>query len=199
MNRISLLVLLLVAATLYACEKKSSANVDISNTDSAGLKIAYINSDSVLNNFETFKEQKVSMEARQKKAEDDLMKKGAAIEREIMTYQQQAQKGTMTGKEMEAREKYLTSRQEAFIAERDQVAQSLMDETNEINKQLRKDVDAILIDIKEKEGYDFILSYIEGGTILVADEKYDITERVIKELNEAAKGNGSKVDTSATE
>ena len=116
-----------------------------------------------------------------------------------MAYQQQAQKGTMTGKEMEAREKYLASRQEAFLAERDQVAQSLMDETNEINKQLRKDVDAILQDIKEKEGYDFILSYIEGGTILVADEKYDITERVIKELNEAAKSGGMKVDTSEAE
>lgn len=199
MNRISLFILMLVAATFFACEKKQTANADMSTPTSTGLKIAYINSDSVLNNFETFKEQKVSMEARQKKAEDDLMKKGAAIEREIMTYQQQAQKGTMTGKEMEAREKYLASRQEAFLSERDKVAQSLMEETNEINKQLRKDVDAILQDIKEKEGYDFILSYIEGGTILVADEKYDITDRVIKELNEAAKSGGTKVDTSDAE
>lgn len=199
MNRISLLILILVVATFFACEKKQAVSVDNNQAVSTGLKIAYINSDTVLNNFDTFKDQKTSMEARQKKAEEDLMKKGAAIEKEIMAYQQQAQKGTMTGKEMEAREKYLASRQEAFLAERDQVAQSLMDETNEINKQLRKDVDAILQDIKEKEGYDFILSYIEGGTILVADEKYDITERVIKELNEAAKSGGMKVDTSEAE
>src|SRR5688500_10017835 len=183
MNRISLLVLLLVAATLYACEKKSSANVDISTPDGAGLKIAYINSDSVLNNFETFKEHKVSMEARQKKAEDDLMKKGAAIEREFMTYQQQAQKGTMTGKEMEAREKYLTGRQEALMAERDKAAREIMEETSMINERLQKVLQDRLKEIKEKEGYDFILSYVAGGPILIADEKYDITEQVLTELN----------------
>ena len=37
---------------------------------------------------------------------------------------------------------------------------------------------------KEKEGYDFILSYVEGGPVLVADAKYDITAQVLKQLNE---------------
>ena len=183
--RIILFSLAITLATFMStgCEKKNTS-VDVS-TDSGNtsLKIAYVNGDSILHNFSEFKAQSEAMEARQRKAEEDLQKKGAALEREIMTYQQQAQKGTLTGKEMEAREKYLAGRQEAVLAERDKIAKEILDETTVINDRLQKVIHDILDTIKEKEGYDFIFSYIQGGPILVADEKYDITEQVLTELN----------------
>lgn len=164
--------------------KKTGTSTDVTvDNGNTNLKIAYVNGDSILLNFAEFKAQSEAMEARQRKAEEDLQKKGSALEREIMTYQQQAQKGTLTGKEMEAREKYLASRQEAVLAERDKIAKEILNETTVINDRLQKVIHDILDTIKEKEGYDFIFSYIEGGPILVADEKYDITEQVLIELN----------------
>lgn len=136
------------------------------------------------------------MEAKQRKAEEELQRKGQALEKEIMAYQQKAQSGTMTGKEMEAREKYLASRQDAILSERDQMAKAILDETEMINKRLKEVLDEKLKAIKEQEGYDFILSYIAGGQILLADEKYDITDRVLKELN-AGKSSGSSPDTTS--
>lgn len=101
-----------------------------------------------------------------------------------MSYQQKAQSGSLTPKEMEAREKYLASRQEALMAERDKLAKAFMEESDSINKRLQGVLHDKLEAIKKKEGYDFILSYVDGGAILIADEKYNITEEVLKMLNE---------------
>jgi len=184
-NHIFIFISILSVLVWMSCDKKASVSVK-DNDNSSGLKIAYVNGDSILMNFDEFRTESEAMDAKQRKAEEDLQKKGAALEREFMTYQQQAQKGTMTGKEMEAREKYLSGKQEALMAERDKAAKEIMDETTEINDRLQKVLQDKLKEIKEKEGYDFILSYIAGGPILIADEKYDITEQVLKELNNSS-------------
>ena len=197
-NRIFFFITVISLLSLIACEKNKdgSTNVDVNAT---GLKIAYVNGDSILHNFNEFRTQSEAMDSKQKKAEEELQKKGAALEREFMTYQQQAQKGTMTGKEMEARERYLTGKQEALLAERDKVAQEIMDETTEINNRLQKVLQDRLKEIKDKEGYDFILSYVAGGPILVADEKYDITEEVLKQLNNTPAEETQPADTTKEE
>ncbi|MGB3081118.1 MAG: OmpH family outer membrane protein, partial [Saprospiraceae bacterium] len=151
-----------------------------------GLKIAYVNGDTILMNYKEFRAQSQTMDAKQKDAEDMLQQKGAALEREYNEYQRNAQKGTMTGKEMQAQEKYLSSKQEALLAERDKLAKEIMDETTSINDRLQKVMQDKLAAIKKREGYDFIFSYIHGGAILLADEKYDITAEVLKELNSEA-------------
>lgn len=166
----------------YAC-KEASPSASQPAAEGTGIKIAYVNGDSILFHYKEFKKESEAMEIKQRNAEEQLQSKGAALEREIVAYQQKAQTGTMTGKEMEAREKYLSTRQEAILAERDKMAQEIMSETAQINKRLQAVMQDKLNEIKKQEGYDFILSYVEGGPVLVADEKYDITDRVLKELN----------------
>src|SRR4030095_2449121 len=182
-NLFSILTGCYIVFALIACDKSSKPQKEGSSSTS-GLNVAYVNADSILHNYKEFRAQSVSMEAKQKQAEDMLQAKGAALEKEFNTYQQRAQKGTMTGKEMQAQEKYLSNKQEALLAERDKLAKEIMDETEEINKRLQKVLQDKLQEIKKEKGYDFIFSYIQGGPILVADEKYDITEEVLKELNE---------------
>jgi len=179
----------------YACKESGSAGSPPA-ANSSGLKIAFVNGDSILTHYKDFKKQSEAMEIKQRNAEEQLQSKGAALEKEIMAYQQKAQTGTLTGKEMQAREKYLSSRQEAILAERDQMAQEIMKETAAINKQLQAVLQEKLNAIKEKEGYDFILSYVEGGPVLVADAKYDITAQVLKQLNDEESAT-PPVDTTA--
>ena len=190
-----LLALFCALLMTYACKDSGSAGSPPA-ANSGGLRIAFVNGDSILTHYKDFKKQSEAMEIKQRNAEEQLQSKGAALEKEIMAYQQKAQTGTLTGKEMQAREKYLSSRQEAILAERDQMAQEIMKETAAINKQLQAVLQEKLNAIKEKEGYDFILSYVEGGPVLVADAKYDITAQVLKQLNEEESVT-PPVDTSA--
>ena len=173
---------------VYSCKKPDAGSSETSSS-TTGLKVAYVNGDSILLHYAEFRKESEAMEIKQKKAEADLQTKGAALEKEFMAYQQKAQTGTLTPKEMQAREKYLSARQEALMGERDRMAKEIMDETASTNKRLQAVMHEKLNAIKEKEGYDFIFSYVEGGSILVADPKFDITDQVLKELN--AKGDSS--------
>jgi outer membrane protein len=195
MRNVSFAFLLIITLIIaYACNNSASPEAT-SPAETSGIKIAYVNGDSILLHYKEFKKESEAMELKQRAAEEQLQSKGAALEKEIMTYQQKAQTGTLTGKEMEAREKYLGSRQEALLAERDRMAQEIMKETGEINKRLQAVLQEKLNAIKEDEGYDFILSYVEGGQLLVADKKYDITDKVLKELNGEETSTSTSSDT----
>ena len=189
-NLIHLLIICSIAFSYISCEK-SGKQQGSDGSSNSGLKIAYVNGDTILLNYKEFRSQSASMEAKQKNAEEMLQSKGAALEQEFNAYQKKAQGGTMTGKEMQAQERYLSNKQDALLAERDKLAKEIMDETSVINDRLQKVLQDKLNEIKKRDGYDFILSYIHGGAILVADEKHDITEEVLTELNKG----GVSIDT----
>lgn len=178
---------LLIIGLLSACNKPSNSSSP--DAAGAGLKIAYVNGDTILHKFEQFRKQADVMDAKQRDAEQQLQAKGAALQNEIMEYQKKAQSGSLTPKEMQAHEKYLSTKQDAILAERDKIAKAIMDETEVINKQLQTVLHKKLDEIRNREGYDFILNAAEGGSVLSANEKYDITEEVIKMLNAEGTGN----------
>jgi Skp family chaperone for outer membrane proteins len=159
------------------------------------LKIAYVQGDTILHKFDEWRKESEILEQKQKAAEADLQTKGAALEKEIMDYQRKAQSGTMTGKEMEAREKYLGSRQEALMMERDKLAQEIMAQSAEVDKRLRKMLNDKLEIIKKREGYHYILNKGEGSGVLVADTAFDITAEVLKLLNDNNSSGKEEQDT----
>jgi len=189
-NLIHLLIICTIAFSYISCDK-SGTTKGTDGSSNSGLKIAYVNGDTILLNYKEFRSQSAAMESKQKNAEEMLQSKGAALEQEFNAYQKKAQGGTMTGKEMQAQEKYLSNKQDALLAERDKLAKEIMDETSVINDRLQKVLQDKLNEIKKREGYDFIFSYIHGGAILVADEKHDITKEVLEELNKG----GASIDT----
>jgi len=195
MRNVSFALLLITTLIMANACNSTGSPESTSPSETSGIKIAYVNGDSILLHYKEFKKESEAMELKQRAAEEQLQSKGAALEKEIITYQQKAQTGTLTGKEMEAREKYLGSRQEALLAERDRMAQEIMKETGEINKRLQAVLQEKLNAIKKEEGFDFILSYVEGGPLLVADEKYDITDKVLKELNGGETSDSTASDT----
>lgn len=148
-----------------------------------GLRIAFVNADSILYNYAEFRTASDSMDVKQRKAEAQLQAKGADLEKDIIAYQRKAQSGTMSRLDMESTEKKLGARQEELIAERDQITDMLRSESAEINNRLQKLIHEKLEAIRIEEGYDYIMSYVQGGPILVADAKHDITPRVLKVLN----------------
>lgn len=178
----TILFAFLTIALLASCNTSETPSAPVHT--GGGLSIAFVDGDSILMNFKAFRAASETIEAKQRQLEADLQKKGAALEKEIMDYQRKAQSGTLTGKEMEAKERYLTGRQEALLSERDKLAQEMMDETTLINEELKKLLDDKLEKIKKERGFDFILSKVAGGQILLADQKFNITNDVLKMLNE---------------
>jgi outer membrane protein len=192
-NRTLIIPSLFMLILVIACKKETASSPD-ANTGGSGMKIAYVNGDSILMKYDQFSKLSDVMKGRQQKAEEELQRKLLALEKEFVTFQQKAQSGTMTPKEIEAREKYFGSKQETLMRERDEMAKTILDETAAINKQLKSILDEKLDVIKTRDGYDFILNYVEGGAILSANPQYDLTEEVLRMLNE----DGDTINTDTT-
>lgn len=160
-------------------------------------KIVYINSDSLISNYDEFQKIKVEMEAKEKKEDAALKSRGRSLERdvqalqqEMMTLQQDAQGGNLSRVDYEARagkiaekEQALTTKQQSLIADQQRIAEKLMREGQTINDELQFKIRGKLEKLKAEKGYEYILSYGLGSGVLVADPQYDITNMVLEMLN----------------
>lgn len=182
------IVLFLAVGFLYIqfysgkSDKATGENQD-ETTEAGPLKIAYINADSVLLKYEYFRTQSEILAQKEKEADASLQAKGRAFEREMQQVQQKMQQGLLAPSDIQKEEQRLGQKQQQLVQERDQVAQSLLQESQKVNKILQDNLMGELNKIKDAEGYDLILSYTAGGQVLLADESMDITERVLTALN----------------
>ncbi|WP_026903007.1 OmpH family outer membrane protein [Pedobacter glucosidilyticus] len=180
---------LLLAVAVVSCNDSTEPKTTKSTTETAkdqAAAVVYVNSDSLLNNYEYFKEIKSKFEDKSKKAEADLKTKGAAFQREVAAYQQGAQ--GMSADERASTEQRLARKQQELQAYQQNAGSALQSEEMAENEKLYDKVaDYLKIYAKEK-GYKMVLTYSKGNSaILFADESLDVTKEVIKGLNEAYK------------
>lgn len=163
-------------------ETKEAVNVEVAK----GAEIVYVNSDSLLNNYEYFKEIKTKFEGKSKKAEADLKDKGAAFQREVAAYQQGA--NTMSADQRQQTEQRLARKQQELQVYQQNAGASLQNEEAAENEKLYDKVAEYLKKHAKDKGYKMVLTYSKGNSaILFADESLDVTKEVIKGLNEAYK------------
>jgi outer membrane protein len=146
--------------------------------------IVYVNSDSLLTNYEYFKEIKAKFEGKSKTAESDLKDKGAAFQRDVAAYQQGA--NTMSADQRAQTEQRLARKQQELQAYQQNAGSALQGEEAKENEKLyNKVAEYLKIHAKDK-GYKMVLTYSKGNSsILFADESLDVTKEVITGLNEA--------------
>ena len=181
------LVLIVAVAACNKTESKSGAEATKSKeTISLGGNIVYVNSDSLLNNYEYFKEIKTKFEDKSKKAEADLKDKGAAFQREVAAYQQ-ASNGLSADQRAQTEQRLARKQQELQVYQRN-AGSALQNEEAGENEKLYDKVAEYLKKHAKDKGYKMVLTYSKGNSaILFADESLDVTKEVIKCLNEAYK------------
>jgi outer membrane protein len=82
--------------------------------------------------------------------------------------------------------------QRALEARRNTLSEQLQKKQLDFSTQLQKNIDDYLATYNKDGKYDYILSYSRSGSILFANKALDITDDVLKGLNETA----PKADTS---
>ncbi|MEO0044799.1 MAG: hypothetical protein RL329_4248 [Bacteroidota bacterium] len=188
-------VLLLLVGNLYWKRSAPPASVMVTKKDSTGatvtvpvpvapsLKVMYVNLDSLYEKYTFFKSEKKAFEKKERDLSASLEEKGRALQQKAMSLQEKAQKGDTPRATLEAEQQQLMQEEKSIMEERDRRAKGLMEETQKFNETLQKKVTAILEKMKEDKGYDFVMSYVKGGSFLYANTSYDITHDVIDALN----------------
>jgi len=147
-----------------------------------GMRIAYFNSDSVRENYKLFADEKVKMEAEMKQAQSRLVSEQKKFEADVTEFQQRAEFLTIT--ERESREKKLGQKQQEIMMLEQNLSDQLAAKEADVNKRIFSNVEKFLEAYSKKNKFNYILSYTQGGQIWYADKKFEITEDMLKELNE---------------
>lgn len=150
-----------------------------------GQLIAYVDIDSLEENYLFFRERKEALLKTQKSMESSIQRDAETFQREVYEFQQKAP--TMTQSEGEAAEQRLMNKKDALERKQQQMSESLLAEQTAFNKELNEKLDSFLTDYNTGKRYAYIFSYAKGGSILFKDDAYDITTDVIKGMNEKYK------------
>ena len=151
------------------------------------LKIAYINTDSVLAHYEYAKDLEKGLKVLQTSLETNYQAQGKKLQADYENYLKTGDKLTLT--EQKKKEEELGRRQQEFPMLQQKMMAQLQERQIEDNKKLLNAVYAFIKDYNAKhQKYNVIFSrsYV-SSPILYGDEGFDITNEIIKGLNEEYK------------
>lgn len=182
---------LTMAAVVVSCnsnqkEQPKSTATTVTASDQKSEKIVFVNSDSLVSNYEYFKDMKAKLDTKSKKAQQDLSQKGSAFQREVAEYQQKAK--DMSADERASTEQRLARKQQELAAFNQNASSALANESASENEKLYDKVAEYLKTYAKEKGYKMVLTYSKSNpSLLFADESLDVTQDVLKGLNEEYK------------
>lgn len=150
---------------------------------SGGVRIAYVNGDTLDANYEWLKEKKAAIKQRTENAQKSMAAKQEAFLRDMNSLQERFAQGNMTQADAEKEQAALLQRRDKIADEAERLDKQLADEQEKAFKEIYADLEAKLKTLSDKIGYDYILSYSRGGQILLANDSLDITKEVLQLLN----------------
>jgi outer membrane protein len=175
----SILVFGLLLA-MASCEKAA---------DQKDFKTAYVDTSKLLDEYTEAKD----IEEKYKSKGEEM---GKQLEAEVVRFRSEAaafQKNAQTygpqwaqqkGAELQQKEQELSYAQQAILRQ-------LQDESGKEMDSLVKDVKKFIKEYGKEKGYNYIYGTGDAATVLYAKEEYDITNEVIKLLNEKYKSSSS--------
>ena len=145
--------------------------------------IAYVKYDSLLLAYEFYHELSKKMQSRQQELENEFSARQKGYEKQLADFNEKISKGLVTRYQAQELEESLLQEQQNILALRDQLTAQLMEEEQVMNRQLYYSITEYLEEYNKSKGYQYIFSHAFGGPILYTDEAFDITDEIIKGLN----------------
>ncbi len=180
----------LTIALMASCNNASSKMDDQpvgGNASGAGMKIAYVEVDSLMTQYDFAKDYSVTLQKKSNNARNTLTQKGNALQAAVNNFQQKLNNNGFQSREQAASVQAAIERQQRDLQElQARLESELASETAKFNEALRDSLQNFLKAYNNDKHFDLILSKA-GDNILMADKKYDITVDVINGLNKRYK------------
>ena len=181
-------VLIIAVAVLYYLHfkgKESIVSAEAKQNQSfiplPSTGIVYINSDSLLDQYEFYKNERSKFEASQNKIKNELKSQGENLQGEVELYQKQAI--GMTDLERAKKEEQLTIKQQQIMQRKEELLSKLDEEQGKSSEELYMRLNQYLKKFNKTRNYNFVLGFQKGGGILFANDSLNITKDVVEGLN----------------
>ncbi|KPL15875.1 MAG: hypothetical protein AMS26_06525 [Bacteroides sp. SM23_62] len=172
--------------------KQGPAKAESVNIYQPDVPIVYVNIDTLLNNYEYFKDIQDDFADKQSELEAELNNRSRQYEASAMDYQNKIQKGLVTRREAAELEQQLLGEQQSLLQLRDQLTMELTEEEQVSNRKLINAIMEYLKEYNADQNYQFIFSNSFGDNLLYANDKLDITYSVLPGLNDKYRAEKAK-------
>lgn len=187
MKKSHLLAALFAAFALTSCDKsKTNEETVKGETTPAELKIAYVEVDSIMTQYQFCKDYTQILTKKGQNIENTIQKKGEALQSAITNFQQKLQQNTYTREQAESIQMNLQKQDADLRTLQQRLATEFQTEQDKFNVALRDSIKNYLAKYNKEKKYSIILSK-QGENLLYADKTYDITAEIIEGLNKAYK------------
>lgn len=197
---IILLVAVCVLFYLHFAGEKAEVKGKPNMMEAAAYSVAYINADSVLKNYDFFKEMQVKLQEKGQQLEEEYKSRAEGLQREVNDYQRNV--NNLTIGQAKALEENLMKKQQNLRMYQESLSQDLLREESKINQELYEKITSFLNDYSQNNGLQMVVKYNQGSDVLYASDSMNITKTVISGLNESYKKekegaavNSDKADT----
>jgi len=163
-----------------ASNGKTETNTELS----ANFTAAWVNVDTVLNSYDMYFDMRKELEVNSRKLEAELNAKSRTFEKEAMDFQDKVQKGLVTRSEAQQLQTTLANKEQELYRLRDEMRMQLAEEEQVKLRKIQNSITEFLKEYNEDKGYHIILSSTFGGPMLYGHPALDITNDVVKGLNE---------------
>ena len=193
--------MILTAVAAIAVSSCDNANSKADNKSQANgkpteLKLAYVEIDSIMTQYNFCKEYSKVLEKKGQNIQNTLAQKQQALQNAGVNFQQKLQQNAYTREQAEGIQASLQKQAADLDALSQRLGNEFQAETEKFNEALRDSIRHFLDQYNKDKKYSIIFSK-QGENLLYADKSYDITDDVIAGLNKSYKSTIKKEDTAA--
>lgn len=195
---LNVILFLSLGTTMMSCTNNNASNNAVASTNTnstAGTKIVYINTDSLLQKYQLSVELNEAFLKKQEDRNTELNIKAKDLDRQKTEFERKVNNGGFLN-ETRAQSAYqdLMKQGQKLQQLQQELTEQAMREQAEVSKQIIDAISTFLKGYCAEKGYDMVLSTVVAGNVLYAQDGFDVTEEVIKQLNEQYKSKAESAE-----
>ena len=184
---IGLMSLGLVIVSCNKAADNEAETAEMEDVQSAGVKIAYVELDTLMNQYQLYKDYSEVLTRKGNNIQNTLAKKQQALESHAAAVQKKYESnGFTTRDELERAQLGIQRKQQELAQLADRLNNEFNEEQARINTEARDSIQSFLKRYNKTKKYDYVMIKA-GDNLLIANPKYDITQDIVKGLNKRYK------------
>lgn len=193
------LALALACTFAVSCNNNSTNNSPVASASNSS-DIAFVNMDSLIDKYDMYNDLSTQLMTKQNQLEQELQTKQKSLERKAMDLENQYKKNLITPTRAQEVQQNLQIEQQRMLQWRDEKMMELSDDQAKMNRMVYDSIQTYINEFNADKRYRFIISNNIGGVLLYGDKSADITETVLKALNNRYNKSGkvSSLDSIST-
>ena len=177
-------ILVVVLFILHFTGGKSNSQLITAATTPSSGKIAFINSDSILSQYAMAKEIKAQLEDKVKKVQSELATRESSFQKRVKEFQDKMQAKSISQDQAQKTNDQLTQEKQSLDGLSQQYQQLIAQQQQELTIALHDTITNYLKRFNKDVKFDYIFNFHTGGDLLFQNPGLDITDVVVKGLNE---------------